>query len=211
MKKKLNRIISVILLFASLISVLSVFAYASEAPAASESQTALETEEDTEVDLSQIDLIYNRNFEEGWNYNNGFSTLKTHKAYIDYEETATYKYNYFWRMEASSSTAAEATTLNIGALRESGSVVQFKIKVDDACNLGRIMYITTPGKKTIDLLYITGNTLYAFKSGNPGCKIADLTNEWLSVAFVFDWDAYKELPDGSTDTLFKCTVYYGDE
>ncbi len=212
MKKKLNRIISAILLFASLCSLLSVFAYA-EPIAVSDSQTQNETENEgsSAVDLSQIELIYNRNFEEGWEYNNGFSTMANHSSYVDFEETATYKYNYFWRVEATDSTSAGASTLNIGAIRESGSVVQFKIKADDACNVGRIMYITTPGKKTISVLTITGNTLYAFKSGNPACKVGDLTNEWLTVKLVFDWDAYKTLPDGSTDTLLRCRVYYGDD
>ena len=209
MKKKFNRIISAILFLASLISIFSVFTYAVEPIADVQTQDET-TEEDTPtVDLSQIELIYNRNFEEGWDYNNGFSKVSNHNFYIDYEETATYKYNYFWRVEASDSTAAGASTLNIGALRESGSVIQFKIKADDACDLGRIMYMTTPGKKTVPLLHINGNTLYAFTTSAAN-KIADLDNEWLSVAMVFDWDATRTLPDGSTDTLFKCRVYYGD-
>ena len=213
--KKTNRIISIILVLASLISAFAVFAYAKEAPVAtSNSQTINNetTEEDKPgIDLSEVELIYNRNFEEGWDYDNGFTKMSNHKSYIDHEETAIYKYNYFWRIEATDALAAGTTKLNIGALRESGSVIQFKIKADDACDLGRIMYMITPGSKTVGLLYISGTTLYAFKSGANATKIGELSNEWLTVKMVFDWDAKKTLSNGNTDTLFKCRVYYGDD
>lgn len=206
MNKRFTKIIAAILILASILSLCSVLVLAQDSSSSTDQSATSEP-----VDLSQIELIYNRNFEEGWDYNNGFSKFSTIKGYIDYEETATYKYNYFWRIEATESTAADASTLNIGALRESGSVVQFKIKADDACDVGRIMYMKTPGKKTVDLLYIDGKTLYAFKSGAPSYKIADLSNEWLTIKLVFDWDATRTLDDGSTDTLFKCRVYYGDD
>jgi len=234
MKKKLNKIISALLVLASLISMFAVFVYAEDDLDSSVTDTETDTdtensgegtdgdeEEDAEeapsIDLSAIELIYNRNFEEGWDYNNGFSKFtanKTtvHNAHIDFEETATYKYNYFWRIEASDYYAATATSsLTVGALRESGSVIQFKIKADDACDLGRILYMTTPANKAVNLLYISGNTLYAFNSGTPATKIGELTNEWLSVTMVFDWDASKTLASGATETLFKCRVYYGDD
>ncbi|MBR5447049.1 MAG: hypothetical protein IKV40_01355, partial [Clostridia bacterium] len=206
MKKNFIKLISAILILASILSVFSVAILAADEAVVDDEPTT-----DTPIDLSQIDLVYNRNFEEGWEYNNGFSKLAAHKGYIDYEETATYKYNYFWRIEATEEASAAASTLEIGALRESGSVVQFKIKADDACDLGRIMYMSTPGKKTVSLLYISGNSLYAFQSGAPAYKLAELNNEWLSVKLVFDWDASRTLADGSTDTLFKCRVYYGDD
>ena len=141
MKKKFNKIISAILLIASLISVLSVFASASEAPI-DEDQT--EDSENTGIDLSQLELLYNRTYEDGWDYTNGFSNFvnsskeKVHKSYIDYEETVTSKYNYFWRIEATDSTSASTTALSVTELRTSGTVVQFKIKADDACNLRMI-------------------------------------------------------------------------
>ena len=205
MNKMFSKVLSAILILATLLSICSVLAFAAE------DGSGDTTTNDTPVDLSQIDLIYNRNFEEGWDYNNGFSAISAHKAYIDYEETATYKYNYFWRVEATDTASAAASTLEIGAIRESGTVVQFKIKADDSCSLGRIMYMTTPGKKTVSLLYISGRTLYAFQSGAPAYKIGELTNDWLTVKLVFDWDASRTLADGTTDTLFKCRVYYGDD
>ena len=215
MKKKFSKIISLLLVLASLISLFTVFAYAESEPAQiSDTETGggsgSEEGSGTSVDLSAIELIYKRDFEEGWDYNNGFGAISNHNAYIDYEETATYKYNYFWRLEASASASAGVSSMTIGALRESGSVVQFKIKADDACNVGRIMYMTTAGGKTVSLLYISGTSLYAFVSGNPAYKICDLSNEWITVKMVFDWDATKTVSGGGTDTLFSCRVYYGD-
>lgn len=222
MSVKLSKIISAILVIASLTSIFSVFAYAADKPIAvsdvqSENQT--EGEDAPEIDVSQIDIIYNRNFEEGWDYNNGFSKFREntnaatfyHKSYIDFEETPTRKYNYFWRIEATDSPRGCVTTLKVGSIRDSGTVVSLKIKADDVCNLGRIMYMQTPGAETIDLLSISGNTLYAFKSGSSQFALGELTNEWLSITMVFDWDASKILADGSEGTLFKCRVYYGDD
>ena len=112
MNKRFTKIISAILILASLLSVFSVAVLAADDTAAVTDEPAT----DTPVDLSQIDLVFNRNFEEGWDYNNGFSAFSAHKAYIDHEETAIYKYNYFWRVEATEDTAAATSTLEIGAL-----------------------------------------------------------------------------------------------
>ena len=200
MKKRFNKIISLILVLASLFSLFTVFAYADGTASQDES------EEQTNP-LESIDLIFNRNFSEGWEYNNGFGKIGTHNAFVDYEETITGKYNYFWRIEAGDSEKAGVSTLDYSkkALNESGTVLQFKIKADDSCDLGRIMYLTTKTKgKQISLLYIKGNSLYAFDNGNSMYKIADLKNEWISIAMVFDWDAMNE---SGTEHIFKCTVY----
>lgn len=209
MKKRFNRIISAILVLASLLSLFAVFAYADDSI---ESETpSNETNKET-VDVSQLEIIYNRTFEEGWEYNNGFSKITNHKAYVDFEETVIYKYNYFWRIEASSSAKEGVSTLDFknNTIIEKGTVVSFKIKADDACDLGKILSMTTQNKKSIPLLYIKGTTLYAFENGNKSLALADLTNDWLSLTFVFDWDARVE--GGAADeTIFTCRLYYGDE
>ena len=114
MKKRFNRIISAILVLASLLSLFAVFAAADDTVVtdAQNDETAEEP-----VDVSQLEIVYNRNFEEGWEYNNGFSKITNHKAYVDFEETATYKYNYFWRIEAS--TSAKEGVHSAGCYRAS--------------------------------------------------------------------------------------------
>lgn len=214
---KLYRIISFILVLASLVSVFTVFvaadAQTGTAPLSEEEPSEENGEETDEpaFDISSIDLIYKRDFGEGWDYNNPFTKVTNHKSYIDYEETVTRKYNYFWRMEATTVASAGTTHLTMtDAIRNNGTVFHLKLKADDACDLGRIMYLTTAGGDAINLLYISGNTLYAFQSGSTAYKIGELTNEWITIDMVFDWDATTVRDDGSTTTLFKSRVYYGD-
>ena len=209
MKKRFNRIISAILVLASLLSLFAVFAAADDTVVtdAQNDETAEEP-----VDVSQLEIVYNRNFEEGWEYNNGFSKITNHKAYVDFEETATYKYNYFWRIEASTSAKEGVSTLDFknNTIINSGTTVSFDIKVDDACDLGKILSMTTQNKKAIPLLYIKGTTLYAFESGNKSLALGELTDDWLNLTFVFDWDARVE-GGSADDTVFTCRLYYGNE
>ena len=206
MKKRFNRIISAILVLASLLSLFAVFAMADD--------TVATVNEETEepVDTSRLEIICRRNYEEGWEYTNGFSKITNHNAYVDYEETVTYKYNYFWRIEASTSTKEGTSTLDFknNTIIERGTIVSFKIKADDACDLGKILSMTTQNKKAIPLLYIKGTTLYAFENGNKNLAIGELDNEWLSLTFVFDWDA-RVAGGADDDTIFTCRLYYGDE
>lgn len=219
--KKINRIISAILILASLISVFAVFAFADDTenlvPDSSteigEENAPGEEDENKkpEADLSAIQLLFNRDFGEGWDYNNGFSKMENHNAYIDFEETVTRKYNYFWRFEATSEPKAGTSSIAlVDSFRESGTVIELKIKADDACNLGRILYIKTHGGQNLDLLHIKGNSLYAFQSASEPFKIGELNNEWLSVTIVIDWDATID-KDGTLIPLFSSRVYYGDE
>ncbi len=215
--KKLNRIISAILILASLVSVFAVFALADDTADILPDDSTEEVPGETEsgrpaADLSAIELLYNRDFEEGWEYTNGLSAMANHNSYIDYEETVTRKYNYFWRVEASSSAYQGSSGFGLtDSLRESGTVFEFKIKADDACDIGDILNITTHLDESINMLSIKGNTLYAFVSGDEDYKLADLTDEWLYIAIVLDWDATKVGADGSEVQVFRARVYYGDD
>ena len=199
MKTKFSKILSTILVLASLISCFAVFAFADDS--VSETPSA--------PSASDIDLVVYRNYEEGWDYNNGFGAIKNHEASIDFEEDTTYRYNYFWRIEASSSTSSGYSSLDFrpNVQRDDGTVVQFDIKADDACNVGKMLYLTTPAGATFNLLYIVGTTMYAFEKSNNLYKVGELTNDWLTLTFVFDWDALDV--DGKT-TLFDAALYVGD-
>ena len=215
--KKLNRIISAILILASLVSIFAVFALADDTSDILPDDTTEEVPGETEsgkpaADLTAIELLYNRDFGEGWEYTNGLSAMANHNAYIDYEETVTRKYNYFWRIEASDSIYAGTSGFGLtDSLRESGTVLEFKIKADDACDMdGRILYLTSHSGDALELLYIKGSSLYAFRSGNADYKIADLEDEWLNIAIVIDWDATAD-NNGTEVSVFSARVYYGDE
>ena len=92
MKNKFIKLISSVLVLAFLLSSFVVFASANE-------------EENTEtvapVDTSDLLVLVNRTFEEGWEFANGFSgTVGNNKFGIEYEETDDYNYNYYTRVEA---------------------------------------------------------------------------------------------------------------
>ena len=97
MKNKFKKIISALLIFSFLVAAFSVFSFAET--------TEGEGSEDNTDNLS---IIYNRDYEEGWKWDNGFAyqSISTNTVSIDHEEDSLGKYNYFVRYEATSNNAA---------------------------------------------------------------------------------------------------------
>ncbi len=199
MKNKFKRLISSILIIAFLVSTFSLLVSA-------------ETVTGETADTSSVELIVNRDFDEGWDYTNGFTggNEKGNKFYIDYEETSDYSYNYFLRVEGAS-TLEGFLIFNFASYvqKNSGTVIRMSLKADDVCNvtgangeIGRIVYGLSATKQTVNLLAIKDDTLCVYKdaAGTEVEPLAQLTNEWLDVAMVFDWD----------QTSFYLTVYFGD-
>ena len=91
MKNKFNRILSLILVIASLVSSFAIFVSADD-----------DANAENVGKTGEIELLYNRDYEEGWDFDNGFTItqLQHHKASIDYEETENGDYNYFMRFES---------------------------------------------------------------------------------------------------------------
>ena len=89
MKRNFNKIIALILAIASLVSMLTVFAYAEDGAG----EEVVETVKDAT-------LFYNRGYEEGWDVDNGFTLKSSHSIAIDYEENSDKSYNYFTRITA---------------------------------------------------------------------------------------------------------------
>lgn len=202
MKRKITKLISSLLVIASLVSVLTVFASADGGAS------------DDSVDLSEVELLINRTFDEGWDYTNGLTSgsEKNNNIYIDYEETADYNYNYFLRFEASNgSDGFLVFDFKTYVQKSSGTVIKFSFKADDSTNitgtdnesLGRILYAYTGTKQIINVLGIENGHLLAYgsKNGGPYVDLGELTNEWMDIAIVFDWDK-----DDLTYTL-----YYGED
>ena len=80
MNKKFNRLISLVLTLALLISAFSVLSFASTESTAKSGASVVADDE--------IELIINRPFDEGWTYSNGFKTTiaSGHNYDIEYEE-----------------------------------------------------------------------------------------------------------------------------
>ena len=210
MKTKFNKLISMLLVIAFLVSGLTVFAWAEDGAGTE----GLEPEVEVELD----EPLYNRNFEEGWDVDNGFALeLGSHKAVIDYEETSDYKYNYFMRLEyGKSGTGGLNFKFGVDTAVEGQTVVQFDIKVDDACDLGKIMSMQTAAGKTINLLNLNTSTNADGEKVNNlttvgGASLCSVENEWVTITFIFDWDstdfAVKILSSAFTEPMFITQPY----
>ena len=193
MKNKYIRFISSLLVLSFLVAAFSVFSFA-------------ENTDETETEDPISDFFYvffNRDYEDGWDWNNGFdvSTKNTftggNNLKIDYEEDMHGNYNYFTRFEvasdkearASISFASQAVT---DAMRQThlGTVIELSIKADDLANVGNILYMTTVAKKTTyKLLDINAKgELIAFAGREGGNRnLGVLGNEWINLSFIFDW------------------------
>ena len=207
MKSKFLRLISSLLILSFLVATLSVFSFAEDTGSGSESKVE---------NMDNLSVIINRGFEEGWNYNNGFSnvSLGSNSVYIDHDEDLLGKYNYFVRCEAASSNAAtmrvdfgaEAVT-HASKNTVKASIIEFAIKVDDVAKLGNILYFNTAvGRKKVKMLDINADgELIAFNGvSSETCNLGKVGDEWINIAYIFDWTW--------TDTEssnFKCTIKLG--
>ena len=201
MKKRLSKIIALLLTVASLISLLTVFAWA-------EDTTGETTDPGLTADFDvNEDWLHYRTYEDGWGAGNGVSsdskgelldnvTKAGHKVDIDYEVAANGDYNYFTRFEYQDPKSAVSTinpyfTYNFGArvkLTGGYTIIGMSIKADDACEMGTIMYATLSSKATQNLLIIQDSKLYAFgvSAGNYICSLAD--GDWCDFDIVMDWN-----------------------
>lgn len=192
MKSKFLRLISSLLILSFLVAAFSVFSFAEENTDDSESEG-----ENTD----NLFVFLNRDYEEGWDYNNGFSTnsLGNNKVYIDHDEDVLGRYNYFIRYQAASSSqvysrlnfgteaVTHASKATVGA-----SIIEFSIKADDVAKLGNIVWMTTSvGRDTVKLLDINADQeLVAFNGvGGGSLNLGKLENEWVNIAYIFDWTA----------------------
>ena len=144
MKKRISKIIALLLTVASLVSLLTVFAWA-------EDTTGETTDPGLTADFDvNEDWLYYRTYEDGWVAGNGVSskdgalldniTKAGHSAVIDYEVAANGDYNYFTRFEYSDyanaiSSVSPYYTYNFGArvkLTGGYTVLGMSIKADDA-------------------------------------------------------------------------------
>ncbi len=228
MKSKFLRILSLILILSSLLSMFTIFATAEET---GEGENG-ETEEKQEYEIR-----LNRTFDEGWDLQNGMSIPDGGRGSfftIDYETNYDFSYNYFWRLEVGSSLNGYAE-LGFGAWANTGAVLEFDIKSDDITNIkNNIQFGTTGGsdatRSDYTLFSISNNQVLFFNGTNdykdPAMESAEdsltLTNKWTSFKLIFDY-TYEHLPiDRENDSeyeiskkeeenlkWFQLYVYYG--
>ena len=222
MKSKFLRILALILVMSSLLSMFAIFANAEEAG---------ETEGETE-ETSNFRLIYHRTFDEGWDIKNGMAVYDqgntgTTTFEIEYEETPDFKINYFWRIELNSRDNDYAQ-FSPGDRAEVGAVFEIDVKSDDVCNFANVITFGTKGTSSAErsdynFLAIEENKVYLMKDVVKGAEPAfELTNDWTRLQIVFDY-TYEHFPavEGETEdealarqqlnnNWFQIYIYYGD-
>ena len=223
MKSKFLRIIALILVMSSLISMFAIFA------SADETGTNGETGEEEEDNLV---LLYNRTYDEGWDMKNGAqiqdqgSTGST-TFEIDYEETFDYQVNYFWRLELNS-VDNDFLQIDCGGNDKIGTVFEFDIKSDDIANFSNVVHFGTRGgssaeRSNYNLMRIVNNKVHLmFDEAGAQNPAFELTNSWTRIQMVFDYTYEHETIDRENDDeatilakeqenlkWFRLYVYYG--
>ena len=203
MKNKLTRILSSILVLAMLLSVFAMTVLASDS-------TGGEETEGEEEEEGGVTVLYNRDYEEGWNYGNGLAAYpRSQRFSIDYEEDENFNYNYFFRLEGLTSTDHGYFDIMYGgnSPSEGYSVLEFDLKTDDAIeqNLTFISMRHTSSGSFTQLAKFTGQQLsvigqggtkYNDSSSNVGdaarssavYSLGELANKWIHIAYVFNFD-----------------------
>ena len=206
MKSKLMRILALILVMSSLLSMFAVFASAEEA----------DTEDNGgETEENPFELVYNRTYDEGWDIKNGMGmTGGTQTTFnIDYETTLEGKYNYFWRMTLGT-TANEYVQIPGKNLNNVGSVIEFDMMTDDITSISNPIIIHTKdvgGSAStvtpINLLKILNNEVYLLGSSKPNFKME--SSKWYRIQIIFDYTEATPVEDSELSETFKLTVNYG--
>ncbi len=215
MKSKLLRLVATILILASLVSMFAIFAAAETSDE--------ETEEPAKPDL---EVVYNRTYDEGWDLWNGASSgnipTGSYPVTFEYENNADYSYNYFWRftVDSANNVFAQFPLENNDKV---GTVFELDIKSDDWTNISRLIHFGTVGatasdRNNYDLVSVVDNKLYFHEVTDveaPSTSMAstpafELSNEWMHIAFVFNYD-YDSDGDPETEekTYFEYSIYYG--
>ncbi len=217
MKSKLLRLVATILIIASLVSMLAIFASA---------ETSGEgTEEEPEI--PELEVLYNRTYDEGWDLWNGASkgNIPTGSEPItfEYETNEDYSYNYFWRFTVDSGNNVLAQ-FSLDTNERVGTVFEFDIKTDDWTNISQLIHFGTAGadsksRNNYQLVSIKDNQLYFHENTNveeanspmASTPAFELTNEWMHIAFVFNFD-YDHDGNAETEekTYFQYSIYYGN-
>ncbi len=218
MKSKFLRILALILVMSSLISMFAIFATAEE--------TGSTESEAEEVDET-FKLLYHRTFDEGWDAFNGVSKVINNTSDqatsfdIDYEVDALEgTYNYFWSIELNGGNLNDYLQFNLGANQNVGTVIEFDVMCDDECSFANVIHMATKreGSSTnftsMNVMRVDGNDVYLMSSGaesGGSTKPAfQLSEKWTRVRMVFDYTyEHPGASDEDLDKYFLLYVYIG--
>lgn len=194
-KRRLSvKLISLLLTLSFLISAFSVFAFAEVS--------------DTDDTTAEMNVVYNRTFSEGWDYDNGILTsfAKGNQIGLGYEYRNS-AYNYFLKVVKQNTDVAYAHINTTGLLPTDGKTfVEFDIASSLNNAMGQAIRLSVQGDvKTLvefkdDGMYILGTNV----------ERADYAMKWESVSFEIDFD-YGQNTDGASADEYLITAYFNNE
>ncbi len=171
MKSKFNRVLSFVLIVATLCSLLGIFASGAE------------------VD-SSVKMFYNRTFNEGWDYDNGLGKASGLSPFINHEYDDDYNYNYYLEVTEDVTSVAGgklSMTIPSGYLPTTGkTVLSFALKLpsDSYQDYGTMITAKTKSGTEYNLLSVAKGQFTSL-----GSLIgSSVTDEWINFQFVMNWD-----------------------
>lgn len=201
MKNRFIRLISSLLILSFLVAAFSVFSFAENTPSGSGSGEIYD----------DLQVFFNRTFEEGWDYKNGFadkSSDGSNAITVDHEEDVLGYYNYFVRFEASTKNAAsiyvdfrkDAVLVTQDAPK---TIVEFSVKADDVALLGKIAWMKMAGSGAAEMSMLEINSkgeAIAFNGMSDAMlNLGKLEDKWINIAYIFEW----------AEESINCTIRYG--
>ena len=198
------RIVAMILMLATLLSLFAVFAAAEDSSANGDNTTG-----EGDSNTSGITVLYNRGYEEGWDFGNGLSYYEKDNDYhITYELTEDYSYNYYINMEYVNAKGGYIQG-DIASPSTDHFVFEMDISTDELYDVGRTFYLKLSSTHSEWILNVEDNYVYAL--GDTSTKTSIL-QEWVHVAFVLDFtrtNAEDATEEEKNSVLIK--AYIGDQ
>ena len=152
-------------------------------------------------------VVYNRDYEEGWDYENGFDVTSKHELDVEltYTRMSTSWYNYYMRISPSGDRGGYVSIpLGKDTPSEGKLFLEFSMKADADANIGGVLMFGGVGElgTLSHVVTMRGGLLYVF-----GELAGDVPTEWTDFTFTFDFDYAENTPDASEgDYLVTATV-----
>jgi len=195
MKKNIfTRLLSAVILLSVLVSLLTVFPSADNTGAENEQKNS-----------DALNVIYNRDFDEGWNYTNGLSAKYAAENIfgIEYTKVTASKYNHYLSVV---SMGEKSGYLSLDAQKHtptSGKVfLELDLRATSDTHLGTVVTALTAGEAA----YAEHNYLVSLVAGDLyllGEYVAPLDGMWHTLCFSFDFGY-------SATGEYEITAYYGE-
>ena len=156
-----------------------------------------------------VKVIYNRNYEDGWNYSNGFVLDSQYDldVTLSYLRMSASWHNYFMRLSAGSDIGGYLQLPLGDKSPDTGKLFfEFDMKANAENNIGGIIMISGKGTGADQML----NHIVSMREGVLyllGENAGEVPTDWTTFNFVFDFD-YAESTVGAAADSFRITVEY---